>query len=622
MEITNLNKNLLEILKDKYVVPLYQRNFAWEVEEIDQFLQDIYASFEKSKVTNYFIGSLVVLKRKNGDFEIIDGQQRLTAITLIVKILNIKELNEPKLFYDSRPEVEAFFSTFYRTGKTDDVTFDYKVSHLINAVDIINESKLKPDKDNSPSIKTLGNDLQSFKNYFREKVIIVRVEIPEETDVANYFEIMNNRGEQLQKHEILKAKLIDKIRNENGEHDKKQQVVFAKIWDVCSQMDYYIQKLISIDNRKLLFGDNFDQCNINIFERLSFEDNISNKETIDDIIFRNEKIETIDEERTYQVNESIIDFPNFLMHLFKLLYNDAYKIATKDEKKEIPLNEKDLLTVFEIVKSEIKPMNFIKHLLYYRAVFDHFIIKLIQSDNSEDELRWSLEKPTKYESLDFKNSFDNQERIVKCLSMLQVTYRTKIYKNWLQEALNWFKDTDNFNITIEDYQKKLDDLVCKNFNENKEYDEITKENYYSKGTSTPHFLFNFIDYLYWVESKNKVNKITGIDFVKDFDFNYRNSVEHHRPQSRKQNIDDIYINCLGNLCLVSKNSNSKMNNEEPSGKAIAYDNNKLPPKRKIMYETTKNSKSKLHWGEEEILQHYKDIVDLLVKRKVILGLDK
>lgn len=88
METINLDKNLIEILNNKYIVPLYQRNFAWSEDEISRLLQDIYENFEKDPNSKYYIGSLIVLKRKNGDFEVIDGQQRLTAVTLISKALD------------------------------------------------------------------------------------------------------------------------------------------------------------------------------------------------------------------------------------------------------------------------------------------------------------------------------------------------------------------------------------------------------------------------------------------------------------------------------------------------------------------------------------------------------
>ena len=105
--MNNLGKTLSEIFCDKYIIPLYQRNFAWRTDEIQQLLQDAYEAMLKNTSGNYFIGSLVVLKRHNGDFEVIDGQQRLTVISIIAIIF--KALSHPVLFYDSRPEVQDFF---------------------------------------------------------------------------------------------------------------------------------------------------------------------------------------------------------------------------------------------------------------------------------------------------------------------------------------------------------------------------------------------------------------------------------------------------------------------------------------------------------------------------------
>jgi len=259
MELSeNLSKNIKEILGYKYIVPLYQRNFAWEEEEISQFLQDIYESFQRnegnSEKGNYYIGSLVVIKRKNGDYEVIDGQQRLTVITLIAKILE-PEREDAKLFYDSRPEVEEFYRSFYHSSKNiKDIVFDNKISHLVRAVDFIKEAKLKLDDDKiTITIETLDEELkQKFSKFFFENVILVLVELPQETDVANYFEIMNNRGQQLQKHEILKAYLLNKIKEE-------KHGVYSKIWDACSEMDVRIQKSFDKNYRNILFGEKYNE---------------------------------------------------------------------------------------------------------------------------------------------------------------------------------------------------------------------------------------------------------------------------------------------------------------------------------------------------------------------------
>lgn len=108
METKNLEKSIRDIFdnQNKYIIPLYQRSFSWRREQIEQLLQDVFSAFKQNPLGNYYIGSLVVLKRSNGDFEVIDGQQRLTVLSLITKIIGINK--EPRLFYDSRPEVEEF----------------------------------------------------------------------------------------------------------------------------------------------------------------------------------------------------------------------------------------------------------------------------------------------------------------------------------------------------------------------------------------------------------------------------------------------------------------------------------------------------------------------------------
>ncbi len=624
METAKLEKNLSEIFERKYIVPLYQRNFAWAEEEISSLLLDVYDSYRKSINNNYFIGSLVVLPRKNGDFEIIDGQQRLTTITLIAKILDFMWMKESKLFYDSRPEVESFFASFYRTGDTNDVTFGHDVSHLIHAVDIIKDTIINPDESDPKTLLRI-DDLECFKKYFAEKVILVRVEIPDDTDVANYFEIMNNRGEQLHKHEILKARLIDTIKIEGNIHDKNRQSVFASIWNACSQMDIQIQKLFIKNHRLRYFGEEYNRfVKSDFFDESISDDNSNGKPTIDGILrdsLKNLKTNTkvfsefddIDDESD---NKSIIDFPNFLMHIFKLKYNEIYKNKSKSG-GDIPLNENNLLEVFDTLSEDINAMDFVFDLLFYRTIFDRFIIKASTTEDAEDGYKWSLEMPYKTEqnSLKYRNSFEDsaaQERLIKSLSMLQVTFRNRKYKNWLQTVLSWFGTSKDILIEPTVFQEKLDKLNLDYYKVN--FKVLTVELPYTKGTNTPHFLFNFIDYLYWVDSKRNSKK-----GIFDFDFKYRNSVEHHLPQSFANEENKDWIHNLGNLCLISKGSNSKMNNEEPKGKASRdgkYFRNNLPPKQKTMYDLTNQNN---RWSNDEIRSHYKDIIDLLDQKDLILS---
>ena len=638
-ETENLGKSIAEIFdrQHKYVIPLYQRNFSWRREQIEQLLQDIYSAF-KNEQKHYYIGSLVVLKRSNGDFEVIDGQQRLTVLSLITKILKISE--EPRLFYDSRPEFEEFLADFYQSEDGDcDIDFP-QTAHLRNAVGFIKEIDLDAELT-STKISDAGED---FTNYFRNNVILVRVEIPQDTDVASYFEIMNNRGEQLQKHEILKSFLMSKLEGKSPDE-------FAKIWTVCSQMDTPIQKLFTAEDRYKYFGKNYDGF---CFESLVPIDNNIDGSTINTTSL-NQILATTPQTSSTKDNKdgndtddyaggdgaetkykSIIDFPNFLMHVFKVLFPEKVKFSDGEE-KEIPLNEKHLISTYKAVIDKLNPEDFIKTLFLCRTIFDKYIVKTVVDDKAEEGERWTLRKPKKNNnnSLDYDNTFesDGQSRVVKALTMLQVTYRSRIYKNWLYQVLAWFYNNGNLDVTAFEYIQKLDTIILDNYKGMDNYtilDEhtsLSRENSCSLGTGTPHFLFNFIDYLYWVE-KHNTNKhnIAYSEQINEFEFKYWNSVEHHlarewaeRNKDKSPNYSD-YIDNLGNLCLISKSANSRLSDRDVKEKVETFGKGNLGANRQIMYSETKNHDGTYTWDKDKIKKHYNELLELLSKRKDILGL--
>ena len=459
-------------------------------------------------------------------------------------------------------------------------------------------------------------------------MILVRVEIPQDTDVASYFEIMNNRGEQLQKHEILKSLMMSRV-------DCCKRKEFAQIWDACSQMDIPIQKLFKADNRNNYFGHNYDEfCFDGLNSNGELENYSSEMFSINDILSNNfnEISNNSADEDVVDVDEykykSIIDFPNFLMHIFKI-YN-----------KDVPLNEKYLLSTYKEIKDNIAPEQFIKTLFFCRTVFDRYIVKTI-TDNSdnEDGEKWTLKKPKRYEkswnyietygvNKDSNESSKEQTRVVKALSMLQVTFRTRIYKNWLYEILKWFNDKQIFKVDYNEYIKKLDDIILNNYKDispNSRIDapvNLTRENSYSKGLRTPHFIFNFIDYLYWVDSSNDLQIIENSKIVKDFNFKYWNSIEHHlaREWADRNNIPrrDNFIDNLGNLCLISRGANSRLSDRDVKEKVETFGGGNMGANRQIMYKMTKDDDQKYSWTEDKIRQHYNELLNLLECRIKIL----
>lgn len=201
--------------------------------------------------------------------------------------------------------------------------------------------------------------------------------------------------------------------------------------------------------------------------------------------------------------------------------------------------------------------------------------------------------------------------------MLQVTFRNKKYKNWLFDYLKFLCENQIEDISAGMIIRFLDEWMLSFYNQllEKNTADTREWAFESLGVETPHFLFNFIDYLYWVESCNPKpeHHISYIEEVQDFDFKYYNSVEHHLPQSY-ENIDQVNIDNIGNLCLISRSGNSSLNDKAPKEKARIVQG--LSPKRRIMYTITQNSNG--IWDRKRIEEHCDDIKNLINKRFEIL----
>lgn len=327
--------------------------------------------------------------------------------------------------------------------------------------------------------------------------------------------------------------------------------------------------------------------------------------------------------------DSIIDFSNFLMHALRL-YVNKHAVSHHCGVDDVPLNEKELLSVYEQFKDKIDSMEFIKLLLFCRTAFDRFVVKTTSDTaDQEDGQRWMLIKPKQYgKSWKYVDSFGVSDKglVVKAISLLQVTFRSRVYKQWLFETLSWHYDecfsTGDFatispsrylgflhGYMLEYYKKQAFNIPIAGKNDN-----LTPETTYSKGTDTPHFLLNFIDYLYWCDSGKRAKYE-----LKDFDFKYWNSVEHHLAQNTGGE-GCPYIDNLGNLCLVSKSSNSRLSDRDVRQKVQAYGKGNLGPNRQVIYAMTESGDmgEKWTWGECQIRDHYIEVSELLDRREDLL----
>ncbi|OFQ18515.1 MULTISPECIES: DUF262 domain-containing protein [Haemophilus] len=610
--------------KCNYIIPIYQRNYAWGDNEISSLLQDIKNACEKNKEQDkkYYIGSLVVYRRENDDFEVIDGQQRLTTLTLIMHHLG--KLGFRNVFFEHRDESEQALSN-------------------------LNSEKLP--SNFSQALKTIkkvidewGNNKDEIVKFLLDKVEIIRTEVPEGTDLNHYFEIMNTRGEQLEKHEILKARLMKEL-------PISEQSLFAKIWDACSDMSRYVVMAFDSELREVILGGDWRKARG--FFKTILNENSGESENLGEpensilkLIDPDVEIEKIEEQSQDKYDgefTSVIDFPNFLMHVLRIYLErfDKCKYSTKNDPCNVPLDEKLLLKSFE-GKFEGKPKKvrmFIYTLLVCRYLFDLYVIKsnMIRTDYEN----WSLWKIVKGKSGDYyyKNAFgsyknesvdnidknddeslndsDPTKKAVMLLSMFHVSNPSRIYKNWLYAVLRWLFDNRD-NIEQSDYIKFLEELCDKfYFGNNCQGKDITNiildkeeicfssDEKWGYGVSVPNFVFNRLDYQLWQKYKDKYPK---------FRFTFRSSVEHHYPQHPSEEyglekLEQAILDNFGNLYLLSQSKNSRLSNLPPEAKLTYYPNGDYDSlKQALMMEKTKEFNK---WKAEEILEHGKEMLVLL-----------
>ena len=596
--MNNKAKNIREILaNDNYIIPRYQRNYAWGKAEISQLIKDIEEYFpkENNEKKSYYLGSLVCFKREDGSFELIDGQQRHTTITLINLVLKnwIEKIENivpiPNLKFDSRKKIQNYIESLYKTEKT---TFLKQASELNisgigsfkDAIDIIQEELRE-------------KDVENFAKNFYENVYLFRVEVPEETDLNHYFEIMNNRGEQLEKHEIVKALLMGKI------SDTKEQEIFAKIWDVCADMNDYVFLNFDTTNRKNIFT-NAGELNANNFDEISINEIGDKGEelTLSKIITEHNIPNDFPKEEEYIKDKykSVIDFPNFLLQVLKI----------KNDK--ISLDDKKLLEQFSDIKPD--PKEYIFDLLKYRILFDKFVIKQDIADADESKQNWGIRMintdfETKVKTYNQQN--ENDDKLVKLQVMLYYSDSTNTYNNWLQEILR------NTDFSIDNYTKKLWNIAKGKFN---------KDNLFYPNISI--FNLYFIDFLLWkLYDKYIKGKETFTDYNSDtlnnlkkkihnqrglfnsFKFRQISSREHLAAQSNPSSasIPSDELNGIGNLCLISTSQNSACNKESPIDKKKRFQHDNSSLKRLIMFESYENDK----WDTEQIDKHKIEIENLI-----------
>lgn len=542
-------KSVYEMLQNgRFLIPLYQRDYAWGRDEITQLLSDLSQAGDRT----YYLGTLVVMQR--GEMlEVVDGQQRLTTLTLLYKQLGLLEKNP--LNFENRPAAMRALVQVFDNKEPEEENF-------WRAVDIIKKS---------PDLKSKDDVI---KTCLQGKLMLFQVTLPTYTDVAAYFEVMNNRGRQLEAPEILKAKLMAEIKEEDDKTRKEKQEDFAKRWENCKG-----------------------------------EDLVAPGETLTNRLVKKDEV-YVSESPAEDEGRTLLTFPRLLLI--------ALRCHLKDQDGKISLNDRNLVTTFN--ENKVEPMEFIKTLEKVREDFDSHVIRSVVTKDADNE-RWSL-KSVEYKMLKedkaiketpvLKDTYgeDNGKRIIQLQSLLQVSGISWIPDFLFERRQKKEKKESLDDVTILEtfIREKLADL--KNYAGSEEPPAAL-----SYG-SRPLLALNVLDYLFWQKAEEGDLK-NGDPKDKDFVFRYRNSIEHFYPQDDKLckgeewigGEKNLFLNCIGNLYLTTGKENSKLSNYSPSAKIDLWDDKSSPmtPKQRRMYDVARKEKEggKKCWTAKDCEDHAK-----------------
>lgn len=171
--------SLKDVLNINISIPSYQRPYRWSTESASTLFNDIYFAY-KNHIPEYRIGSVVLYDNGN-EFEIVDGQQRITTLTILTYC-------------------------FYHISKNDEYL---RLSKLLDKKNTFDDLSSKSIIDNYEVLKRhceiIANELNGFIKYALDSCTFVKIITSTEQEAFQFFDSQNHRGKALAPQDLLKS---------------------------------------------------------------------------------------------------------------------------------------------------------------------------------------------------------------------------------------------------------------------------------------------------------------------------------------------------------------------------------------------------------------------------------
>ena len=527
------NQTVESCLKNKsYYIDFYQREYVWSKDTVEILLRDIFYAFELSyeqykdaelsqeilEKYNWYYLNIFITNNVEGKVYIVDGQQRLSTLTLIAAKLYHATKNE-----DLRDTLK---DCIY--GKDKWKSSVYRLDHekRKNIMDCILKDTERPAQFKNKTEETLiaryddisdyidkkemdEKKLDTFICYFLERLVLVELGITKD-DTPMIFEVINDRGEALKPFEILKGKLV-------GALDKHDTEKYSEMWDTSINRLFNIEDEFFIDYIKSRFifkrNSKLETAINNAYHRYIFEVN----EIADSLAFRK-----TDEHQIANIKKFINENLNYYSKLYA-------RIRSNTDRDEFLLYNNSILTLsgqYQIILSacEVNDPQEREKIHCIAKEYDRLFMLLtlngVYNSNSFQEISYSLNEKVRGLPLEqYRHIFDEtiieaiKERrgIQNVVSVLEYqTFLKASYTNIDKRSLRYF---------LARIEKFICDRLQREMNNDVQY--IATKTGYRTGYHIEHILSHNETNLKYFDNEedfeSKRNMLGGLLLLKDQD---------------------------------------------------------------------------------------------------------
>lgn len=521
----------------RFSVPNYQRSFDWGKGELQELIDDLKSLTGKAK-KELFLGNFIFDTSDSEEYKIVDGQQRLTTISIIFIAIrqHAKKLNE----HDIVTEAQKFISVYSKTRSINAIKFSVS-KNIRNTFEMMSHPDWSgefPDKINGFSIKRENNKVKPIYNFVKESLseynssdlsdfmvglldtYVVVLEVENSQDIFSVFERTNARGLDLNIGDLLKNYIFS-YRQDQFE-DKWGEIVENANGGLPRMLKYF---WIS---RKGYIQQS------NLYRALKTY------------------VTELDQENTENgINVFVEDLYAFSRYYRVVLSQETELVRdwlTEIDLDQISTNE----DYYHRISRVFQALKLFKVTQAYPLIYS--IFKLYKSSNSNNS-KWLFKSLESIEKYHFVNN------------VISGRVGHEVEKFYAETAAKLYQSNDNFVTEMTGFlsslnkKKALRDEFKSNF-----IDTIT----YSKNNIA---IINYVfDRINNYDGKN--GPVKGAQYVSIFspekDLQKRNyNIEHFLPQNDKKGYSELeqeQFDKIGNLLVISRHTNSELQHKSPSDK--------------------------------------------------------